>query len=303
MTYEEPISQVDSLLVSDFYFNQETSYFVKMNDGYDRLEPQKKFTLENKNILNLVNKENKLLVNLDGDFFPFLFQDIPGILYFYSRIKYRNFKIYIYTIKEDCSNYDNLKNFLAKYLTDINVKFEFLNKKNFDAIKINNFVNIFSAFDPFSAKLLNSKTRKYLKSYTPTPFRKVFVARDKDLEQRIDSDERVKSFFVDAGFEVIYPEQFDNFIDQINYFSECKVIAGISGSGLSNCVFMRPGGTMIELSSLFKPDPTQYPFEYHHYYRMMANAMEHLYFSVSNLLGKEIDFINNKKALDIIKML
>jgi hypothetical protein len=303
MIYEQPFSQIYSLLRSDFYFNAETSYFIKIGDGCARLEQQEISTLGNKNILNLVDKDNKVLVHLDGDFFPFLFQDIPGILYFYSRIKYRNFKIYIYTMKEDSVNYPSLKNFLIKYLTDINVKFEFLSKKDFDGISINNFVNIFSGFDPFSARLLNSKTRKYLKTYSPTPFKKVFVARNKNLAQRIDSDERVKSFFVESGFEIIYPEQFESFIDQINYFSDCKVIAGISGSGLSNCIFMKPGGIMIELSSPLKPDPNNYPFEYHHYYRMMANAMEHLYFSISNLSEKEIDFIKNKKALEIIRML
>jgi hypothetical protein len=31
--------------------------------------------------------------------------------------------------------------------------------------------------------------------------------------------------------------------------------------------------------------------------------MEHLYFSISNLSEKEIDFIKNKKALAMIKML
>jgi hypothetical protein len=276
---------------------------MKVNHDWSRLELQENPTLKDKNILNLVDKDNKALVHLDGDFFPFLFQDIPGILYLYSRIKYRNFKIYIYTLKEDSPNYTNLKHFLIKYLTDINVKFEFLKKKEFDGIAINNFVNIESSFDPFSARLINSKTRKYLKSYTRIPFKKVFVARDKALPQRIDGDEKIKNFFMESGFEIIYPEQFESFIDQINYFSECKVIAGISGSGLSNCIFMKPGGIMIELSSPLKPDPNNYPFEYHHYYRMMANAMEHLYFSISNLSEKEIDFIKNKKALAMIKML
>ena len=303
MIHEEPISQIHSLLRSDLYLDSETSYFMKVNHDWSRLELQENPTLKDKNILNLVDKDNKALVHLDGDFFPFLFQDIPGILYLYSRIKYRNFKIYIYTLKEDSPNYTNLKHFLIKYLTDINVKFEFLKKKEFDGIAINNFVNIESSFDPFSARLINSKTRKYLKSYTRIPFKKVFVARDKALPQRIDGDEKIKNFFMESGFEIIYPEQFESFIDQINYFSECKVIAGISGSGLSNCIFMKPGGIMIELSSPLKPDPNNYPFEYHHYYRMMANAMEHLYFSISNLSEKEIDFIKNKKALAMIKML
>jgi hypothetical protein len=302
MSQEVGISQIHRIGPANFHFNPNVFCFIKTAN---RLEPQDISNLNDKNILDLVNKNNKVLIHLDGDFFPFLFQDIPNILYFYSRIKNRKIKMYIYTMREGSKDYKNLKDFLIKYLTDINVKFVFLKKIDFDGIKINNFFDLSCSFDPFSAKLLNSKTRKYLKSYTATPFRKVFVARDKTLPQRIDSDERVKKFFIEAGFEIVYPEQFKNFIDQINYFSECRVMAGISGSGLSNCIFMRPGGTVIELSSVFKPNtnPNQYPFEYHHYYRMMANAMDHLYFSISNLLEKEAEFINNKKALDMIKML
>jgi hypothetical protein len=66
---------------------------------------------------------------------------------------------------------------------------------------------------------------------------------------------------------------------------------------------MKPGGTVIELVSIFTTGSANYPIEIHHYYRIMANAMGHVYFSVSNLSGKAIDFENNKKALDIIKML
>jgi capsular polysaccharide biosynthesis protein len=99
----------------------------------------------------------------------------------------------------------------------------------------------------------------------------------------------------------VYPESFETFSEQIKYFSECKVLAGISGSALSNCIFMKPGGTVIELLSVF--DSEKDMIEIHHFYRIMATAMRHLYFSVSNLSGKSDDFINNKKYLDIIKML
>jgi hypothetical protein len=59
----------------------------------------------------------------------------------------------------------------------------------------------------------------------------------------------------------------------------------------------------LELSSIFRPNGDGYPVEIHHYYKIMANAMKHLYFSVSNLSAKADDFAGNQKCLDIIKML
>jgi hypothetical protein len=67
---------------------------------------------------------------------------------------------------------------------------------------------------------------------------------------------------------------------------------------------MKPGGSVIELLSIFGvPSNKEYPIEIHNFYRIMANVMGHLYFSVSNLSGKAIDFEKNKKALDMIKAL
>jgi hypothetical protein len=300
---KEVMSNIPELKDSIFYFqkNQAT------DDICDLRPVENSLNMDGKTVLDLTEKKEKVLVTIDTTFFPFWFQNLSCISFFYSRIKHRSAKLYIHTVRtakeEDSAEWEKTKSFFIKYLSDIGVEFEFLDKDKFDFIKINHFYFIPGNFSILPLRALNSKIKKYLLNYDKIPFRKVFLARKKHLVQRIDSDKAVQDFFVNAGFEVVYPEDFETFIDQINYFSECSIIAGVSGSALANSIFMKPGGTVIELSSIFKTGQTIYPTEIHHYYRIMANAMGHLYFSVSNLSGKAIDFTNNKKALDIIKML
>jgi hypothetical protein len=303
MIDKELFTQIYKADLNSFNFIEKTDCFL--GEGFvDLKDLSSKEILKNKNLLNLVNKEPKALVFINCDFFPFLLQSFPQIILFYSRIKNRSIKLYIQTQEQDKNEYwSNLETFLIKYLTDIGVEFEFLKEQECDGVVLDNWCPIENKFSPLGIRLLNSKTKKYVSNQKSDPFRKIFVARDKSVDQRIDSDSEIQKFFVSQGFEVVYPENFNSFFDQIDYFSQCKVIAGISGSALSNCIFMKPGGTVIELSSIFRPNGNEYPVEIHHYYSIMASVMDHLYFSISNLSGKHEGFLNNEKALSIIKMI
>jgi hypothetical protein len=310
MNNEIVITQTREVLMNAFNLKKDIFYFQKnqVTEALCKLEPIDNLLGEsNWTVLDLTDKKEKALTIIDTTFFSFWFQNLSAISLFYSRIKNRKAKLYIHTMRtvaeRDIVEWEKTKSFFIKYLLDMEVEFEFLNKENFDAIKINLFYLIPGTFSISSVKALSSKTKKYFLSTNKAPFRKVFVARQKNLDQRIDNDQMVQDFFVNAGFEVVYPENFKTFIDQINYFSECVVIAGISGSALANSVFMKPGGTVIELMSIFRIGSNDCSIEIHHYYRIIANATGHVYFSISNLSGKAIDFKNNKKALDIIKML
>jgi hypothetical protein len=258
--------------------------------------------------LDLTGTSEKAIVKIDTIFFPFLFQNLSSISLFYSRIKNRKVKLYIYEIREleekDRAEWAKLKDFFIKFLLSLKVEFEFLEKNKFEVIKINNFYEIEGVFSPIGIRSLSFRVNNHFTKSNLPPFRKAFVARQKNLVQRIDNDKTIQDFFVSAGFEIIYPENFKTFTDQINYFSECRVIAGISGSGLANNIFMKPGGSVIELLSIFGVSSDEkYPIEIHNFYRIMANIMGHLYFSVSNLSGKALAFEKNKKALDVIKAL
>lgn len=290
-----------------FETNENIVYFRRDDHGYIKLEEASEISspaalFNESDILDLTGEEEKVIIQINQHVFGFLFQEIPEALLFYSRIKNRKIKAYVNVVDPIASSDSSLSRFFIKYLKDLKVDFEIISDKDFKELKINNFYTLRGHMDPFFIKLIYSKVKKYLKNTNQKPFRKAFVARKKDFQQRIDSDKKLKEFFVSAGFEIVYAEDFNDFVEQINYFNECKVIAGISGSGLSNCIFMKPGGTLVELSSFFDINDNGVDVEIHHFYKVMADAKDHLYFSISNLLGKSENIVNNKKALDILRM-
>lgn len=291
----------------NFDLNENTLYFVRDEYGYIRLEEGSEISTlgashNESDILDLTGEE-KVVIQINQHVFGFLFQEIPEALLFYSRIKNRKIKVYINIVDPIASSDSSLSNFFIKYLTDLKIDFEIISNKNFKELKINNFYVLKGHMDPFYIKLIYAKVRKYLKSTDQKPFRKAFIARKKNFQQRIDSDEKIKDFFVSAGFEIVYAEDFNDLVEQINYFNECKVVAGISGSGLSNCIFMKPGGALVEISSFFDINDNGVDVEIHHFYKVMADAKDHLYFSIPNLSGKSEKILANKKVLDIIGLL
>jgi capsular polysaccharide biosynthesis protein len=68
----------------------------------------------------------------------------------------------------------------------------------------------------------------------------------RDLFRVVANEAHIETAFQRRGFEVIYPETMP-FEDQIALYSRAKAVAGISGSGLHNSLFMQPETTVIEL--------------------------------------------------------
>jgi hypothetical protein len=291
---------------NDFELEERVSYFLRDDDGYINLSDSSQvpsLSVNKNEVLDLTGDEKKVIVQINHYVFGFLFQEIPETLLFYSRISNRKTKIYVNIINPIASSDSSLSSFFIKYLNDLNIDVEIISDKDFKELKINNFYVLRGHIDPFYIKLLYSKVKKYIVDIKKEPFRKVYVSRKQDFQQRVDSNKNLEDFFIAAGFEVVHAEDFNDFVKQINYFSECKIIAGISGSGLSNSIFMKPGGTMIELSSFFDIHDSGTDVEIHHFYKVMADAKDHLYFSIPNLSGKSEKIITNKKVLDILGLL
>ena len=107
---------------------------------------------------------------------------------------------------------------------------------------------------------------------------------------RILTDEK-KKFFIDNGVEVIYPEDIPDFADQINYFYETKTLISLTSSGIANSLFMKPGGTILEIvtpllqamGNPFDPNnPVDVREDIHHIYNAMAYNKNHYYLSIQN---------------------
>jgi capsular polysaccharide biosynthesis protein len=98
----------------------------------------------------------------------------------------------------------------------------------------------------------------------PAKYRKAYISRssiqDRKLENlpagldvyddnRIYDEDLIEDFFRKRGYDIVNPEAFDKYIDQANFFHSCKVIAGVTGSGLFNVTFMQPGSTVLEIQT------------------------------------------------------
>lgn len=68
----------------------------------------------------------------------------------------------------------------------------------------------------------------------------------RDLFRVVANEAHIETAFQRRGFEVLYPETM-RFEDQIALYSRARAVAGISGSGLHNSLFMQPEAMIIEL--------------------------------------------------------
>lgn len=123
---------------------------------------------------------------------------------------------------------------------------------NDQIFSINSFYNVHSQLPP-STPVHNLIYEAFLKSY-PTnieaPQKMVYVSRSKAGVNKIDKEIKLENFFKEKGFEILSREFFDKntLIDDIKYFRDVKILAGLSGAGLTNAIFMQPGNMVIEIA-------------------------------------------------------
>ncbi|MCK0171440.1 glycosyltransferase family 61 protein [Aliiroseovarius sp. S1123] len=111
----------------------------------------------------------------------------------------------------------------------------------------------------------------------------VYVSRSKSRGRKIANEDEIISLVKRFGGEIINFEDYD-FPSQVKLMSSCKVIVGIHGAGLTNMVFMPPGGTVIELL------PVRNGLRD---YRKIGNSFKHqaCYWRLSEAMGHTHDFI------------
>ena len=59
----------------------------------------------------------------------------------------------------------------------------------------------------------------------------------------------VEEAFASFGFRILYPERIA-IADQLSLYANCEILAGLSGSGMHNCLFARPGLMTIEVGDV-----------------------------------------------------
>lgn len=82
--------------------------------------------------------------------------------------------------------------------------------------------------------------------------RKLYLSRGDARFRRLLNDEEVVELMLDAGYDVIYPDQL-SIGEQVSLFSEASHVVGVHGAAFTNIVFMSPGTKVMEIVGKYKP--------------------------------------------------
>lgn len=225
--------------------------------------------------------------------------------------------------------WDFFKTFLS-LLKEKNKKFTLIRLSDYEIIHINNFSLVkFPYQSGMKADIIYDFFKKLIIKKNVKPYRKVYVSRtriDKEMpkqpfpklklsiDKRIDDHAKIENFFRDNNFEIIYPEDFKTFEDQLNFFYSVKTIASLTSSGLTNACFMQPGGNVIELISpllvnhpiLRNEEPVlddSMVAEIHSFYQHLSFLKNHLYIGIPNYSRSAQDVIDYTDNSNMIKMI
>jgi hypothetical protein len=73
------------------------------------------------------------------------------------------------------------------------------------------------------------------------------------FSSRIDDEKKLEDYLVTLGFEIIYPEDYSSYKDQLQILASSKTVASITSSALSACYVMAPHTTLFEIASPIPP--------------------------------------------------
>lgn len=286
----------------DYYFKE-----IELEDGF----------LGGREIYRTyVDEGPKILINYHLDFFHTVVDILGTILMEFKREPETLFLIHINDFESNFFRH-TYNSFIFNTLNKMNVRYEVLFMKPNQVIHVK---DIFvyqrylpSVYECFLA-IEESAQDLYLNQ---KPDKKVYVSRKKVLrskseeflfrnvdrntlmyqdDNRLDEPELMDEFFRKMGFQIVYPEDFKIFEDQVRFFSTVKTLAGVTGSGLLNSIFMPRGGLVLEMSTPLLGNGRE---DLHPFYREISFCKEHTYISMTNSRNSKhmIDKIDSNKAL------
>ncbi len=191
-------------------------------------------------------------------------------------------------LRPDKENFDKL---LLELLQENGISYTEVDNSEFQYINAKNFIPINGVDIESGIPLLYEYLTDKYKVSTETPSKKIYISRKNYSSQdtRIDDEETLENYFMEKGFQIVYPENIATFKEQFELFNSCSTLAALSGSGLTSLIFMQKNQQVIEIVSNLllgteMEDGTVTPkYGIHDHYKDFSILKNHSYFSVSNL--------------------
>jgi|688.fasta_scaffold00156_99 hypothetical protein len=252
-------------------YEPDTVYLLISKDDDNDIYLKKELSEEEDKLfyykLDLCSNENKFFINLPTSYYHAVADTLSHILV--HNKKYPSTKFIINCFEKDVS--EGLNSFY-KFFFDalvaegINYESIYIDKRT--ALKINNisYIESMAVFEE-GVKAVSELIEKYRPQESVDPYRKVFLSRAKTRKRknnglfggrdpknfnffnddRVDSEQRLSEYFYSMGFEIVCPEDFLSFEDQIEYFNSVKTLVSPTSAGLVNGLLMKKNQTIIEL--------------------------------------------------------
>lgn len=272
----------------NFSIDKKTSYIILKNDIKTEKVSEKDFLDRHSEIPVITNDylESecvKFFISIDPAFSPMFHYILPFIQKVLEYEKSTYFVIY----NADEGGGEDLEikgrnigvSYLEKFLSALGANYLILTRKRefLSAVKVNNLFDLEVNKDLFVLTLGDTKnTIDTIKSQILTqkelntvPFRKVYLSRSHlnyrldhtytprfygtglyTDDSRMDNQEILESYFESKGYEIVIPEsKFNSLAEQIKYFNETEIIVGVTGSALTNSLFMQDGQKVVDIIS------------------------------------------------------
>jgi hypothetical protein len=253
--------------------------------------------------VDLITNQKKVLISLNIGMYNFFYTCVTSILKVNKEHPGCLFVLDAFGLYSDIK--EPYFKFLLKLLNDLNIDYIILPNDEIKEIYINDFYVIDQAlFSEQDIDLFYKTFLKYIKNPDVQPFRTVYISRgyvpDRTYLEakpglRFSSDNRIldepvlEKFFLENNVEVTHPEDFKDFVDQINYFYETKTLISLTSSGISNSLFMKPNGTVFEIVTpliqgigINGHGPIHTKEDLHHIYNALVYVKDHYYVSIPN---------------------
>jgi hypothetical protein len=257
----------------------------------------------NKDVLRILGSNKKALIGMAENFFHYINDFLGSLLVFIKEAPDE--------IKQECTviidathhriNKEFYFDFLNDILTRNNIKHQIITDKSLQVLETNNFTVLSGTPMISTIGEVYKAAVEYTQTQDVVPYKKVYISRtlkSPDMEKRVDSEELLEAFFIECGYEVIDTASFSNLYDQIKYFRDVKTIAGLTGAGMTNMMFMSPKQKVIEIATPIRlggnPATKRMPdlYEMHHFYRSAAAVKDHFLASIPNMRGSSSDVIS-----------
>jgi capsular polysaccharide biosynthesis protein len=201
-------------------------------------------------------------------------------------------------------NEENFDKLLIELLQENNISYTEVDNSEFEYINAKNLIPINGADIENGIPLLYNYFLNKYNMVTETPNKKIYISRKNFLDQdvRIDNEEAIENYFIEKGFEIVYPEEIATFEEEFKLFNSCSTLAGLSGSGLTSLIFMQEGQEILEVVSelmvgteIDANGNIVINYGIHDHYKSFSIFKNHTYLSVQNL-EKQVELV--KPRLD-----